>query len=199
MNGTIKKKEIFVKEKIKNLIKLISQFKKKIKKIGNSPVVNLCIKILNKKFYNLGILNKTQCIRSTSIKEMKATDDCFAEINQALVTGISSFGPQWIPEDYYVFEYNYLIYNVGDHFQWHKDQYIPEDDTPKREFSTSTILSLSDDLSGGDFEISSDDGWVQTVPLTVGETLFFKSTTRHKVNRLHVGKRISLVAWIGKK
>ena len=69
MNGTIKKKEIFVKAKIKNLIKLISQFKKKIKKIGNSPVVNLCIKILNKKFYNLGILNKTQCIRSTSIKE----------------------------------------------------------------------------------------------------------------------------------
>lgn len=144
-----------------------------------------------------GVMDRNH--RSTSIKEMKATDDCFAEINQALVTGISSFGPQWIPEDYYVFEYNYLIYNVGDHFQWHKDQYIPEDDTPKREFSTSTILSLSDDLSGGDFEISSDDGWVQTVPLTVGETLFFKSTTRHKVNRLHVGKRISLVAWIGKK
>lgn len=137
--------------------------------------------------------------RSTSVKFLDCFDPKFSTINDALISAIPILDKQINPIDYEVFEYNYLIYNVGDHFKWHSDQYETDDPARLRAFSSSTILHLSDDLEGGDFEIDSGDGFKTHVNLDVGETLFFKSTIKHRVWPLQKGKRISLVAWIRKK
>ena len=61
-----------------------------------------------------------------------------------------------ISSDYLVYEFNYLIYNKGDHFKKHRDRL---DKPPNRIYSTSTLISQSSDFEGGelvypDFELT---------------------------------------------
>lgn len=123
----------------------------------------------------------------------------YPEVCDALLKMINIWDPSLNPNDFYIGEFNYLKYGKGDRFRAHRDR-LPGNTAPasKRIFSTSTIVKVSDDLTGGDFNIA--DPAVQyaflTVPLKVGETLFFDSFTRHEVTEITQGNREVLVAWI---
>ena len=110
---------------------------------------------------------------------------------------------QWnydlIPEEYYVRELSLLKYEKGDHFLKHLDR-INDNNSP-RIFSTTTVLTKSDDLEGGDFLVYPEgNSDAITVDLDVGETIFFDSAkTYHQVNKIKKGSRQVLVAWIHKR
>ena len=132
--------------------------------------------------------------RSTLKKEIDHHE--FFDINYYLLNMINVWDGALNPKDYIVKEYNYLIYNEGDHFKKHRDV-LPADNP--RIFSTSTIISYTDDFEGGEFGIWSDDGYSSIVDLQPGETIFFDSNTQHQVFPVKKGTREVLVAWIYKK
>lgn len=152
-------------------------------------------------FEPAGVYNKKstgvdRTSRSASIKQLNPKD--FPEVNKKLMGLLKTFNPEATEDKFFVKEYNYLIYNVGDHFKWHLD--VIENDKPSyRHFSTTTVLSLSDDLEGGEFGIEDGTGFQTNVSLEEGETLLFDSNTRHKVYPVTKGKRVVLVAWIYNK
>lgn len=132
--------------------------------------------------------------RSTLIKHMQP--DEFVDVNHYLLNMINMWDGSLDPNDYIVKEYNYLIYNEGDHFKKHHDV-LPVDNP--RIFSTSTIISYTDDFEGGEFAIWSNDGYNAVIDLQPGETIFFDSNTYHQVFPVKKGTREVLVAWIYKK
>ena len=131
--------------------------------------------------------------RSASVKQIHPKD--FPQVNEKLIGLLTQFDPKATSDKYYVKEYNYLIYNVGDHFKWHRDV-IKAKDKKLRRFSTTTVLSLSDDLEGGDFGIKDGTGFEVNVNLQERDTLLFESNTEHQVYPVTKGKRVVLVAWI---
>ena len=137
-----------------------------------------------------------QDTRSTTLKKLDY--DLYPDINQCLLNMVQIWDGTLDPKDYYVGEYNYLIYNEGDHFTKHKDV-INNGSNKVRIFSTSTIISYTEDFEGGEFRIWSNDGFNQNIDLQPGETVFFDSNTQHQVFPVKKGTREVLVAWIYKK
>lgn len=135
--------------------------------------------------------------RSTTIKMVDPND--FPSINEKIMKLAAEFDSDFDPEANYVKEYNFLIYEKGDHFTWHRDRIKPDEDGQERRYSSSTILSLTQDLEGGEFGIQSNDGSQNALTLDAGETLMFDARTRHCVYEVTKGKRIVLVAWIYNK
>lgn len=134
--------------------------------------------------------------RSTSLKQIDPKS--FPSVNKKLIKLCKEFDPDMDPDKFYVKEYNFLIYNPGDHFDWHKDK-IKEENRQERKYSSTTVLSLSDDLEGGLFAIDDQQGFQANVDIKLGETLLFRSDLRHRVFPVIKGKRIVLVAWIYNK
>lgn len=119
-------------------------------------------------------------------------------VNEKIMSLCAVFNPDIDAEAHYVREYNFIVYEKGDHFTWHRDL-IPESDGKQRVYSSSTILSLTEDLKGGEFGIQTDDGYRSQVHIQEGETLLFDAQVRHCVYPVTQGKRIVLVAWIYNK
>ena len=136
-------------------------------------------------------------VRSTTVKNInygQFRDICF-ELEQL----VSEWDCELNPKDFQVREFNYLIYKQGDHFCKHRD-FLGERNVKSKEgriFSTTTILSKTDDLEGGDFLL-----WDETdlnsfqITLDVGETILFDSWLNHQITPVIKGQREALVAWI---
>ena len=122
----------------------------------------------------------------------------YPDVCQALLNLVSYWPDPRIKEECIVWEFNYLIYNEGDHFKKHKDR-ITIENQPKRIYSTSTLISQSDDFEGGELIIYDKEETPINTDLKVGETVFFHSTTQHQVNPVTKGTREVLVAWIYEK
>lgn len=138
-------------------------------------------------------------LRSTQIKHGLDPEE-YIDVSKCILDMINIWDGSLDPNDYIVGEFNYLKYSEGDHFVKHSD--LLSDSIGKhneRIFSTSTIISKTDDLKGGEFVIWDNVGIPQEVSLDVGETLFFDSKTNHQVNKVTSGVREALVAWIWKK
>lgn len=125
----------------------------------------------------------------------------YPEVCKSLLNMISIWDSTLNPADFYVKEFNYLKYGKGDHFVRHHDHLIinGKPDPKGRVFSTSTIISKSDDLRGGDFIIWDQYDAEYKPSLDVGETIFFSSFTDHQVRKVLQGNREVLVAWILKR
>jgi len=104
--------------------------------------------------------------------------------------GVSSY-------DYEVREFNYLIYQMGDHFVKHQDA-LRNKDRDNRVFSSITLLNKSDDFSGGALVVYDGDKR-EKINLNVGETIIFRSDVYHEVEVVTSGIRKTLVAWIYEK
>jgi hypothetical protein len=138
-------------------------------------------------------------LRSTQIKKGLNHRE-YVDICKYLLDMINVWDNSLDPNDYIVGEFNYLKYSKGDHFTKHKDKLNQKNEkNNERIFSTSTIISKTDDLKGGEFLIYDRLGNRFDVPLDVGETIFFDSSTQHQVNEVTSGVREVLVAWIWKK
>jgi len=113
------------------------------------------------------------------------------------------FDPFGYSEAYDVMEnMEYLKYDLNGRFTKHKDKIDKpnKDNTPRIEriYSTTTILSKTDDLKGGDFIIYDKSGHPTKVDLDIGDTVMFDSLTDHEVTNINSGIRKSLVVWIHK-
>ena len=133
--------------------------------------------------------------RSTSVKTPKPEE--WFDINGPILSMLESFGED--PREFYVKEYNLLEYQKFDKFVKHRDRIVTGDGKPEREYSTSTIIQMSDNLRGGRFCIWSEDGYSDALDLEVGETVMFSSDTQHEITEVEEGVRLVLVAWIYKK
>ena len=100
-------------------------------------------------------------------------------------------------DDYIIGELHYLRYGTGDHFARHQDAGIGG--TGGRVFSSSTIITMTEDLRGGDFRMWDNDNGCHALDLEPGDTLFFDSKTRHEITKVLSGTREVLVAWIYKR
>ena len=142
-------------------------------------------------------------VRSTKIKNFVKPFD-YPDINKELIKLIPLLDDSKFSDDFYVFEYNYLIYGVGDHFTKHRDLINGEDLTidwsSTRVFSTSTMISESADFQGGEFifyDKYNEEG--EEIKIETGETLLFDATKGHEVKPVTKGTREVLVAWIAYK
>ena len=120
----------------------------------------------------------------------------YPDVCQALLNLVSYWPDPRIKEECIVWEFNYLIYNEGDHFKKHRDRIK---NAPQRIYSTSTLISQSDDFEGGELIIYDKEENPINTDLQVGETVFFHSMTEHQVNPVTKGTREVLVAWIYEK
>ena len=111
-------------------------------------------------------------VRSTKYKN-NINPEHYPEITKSLTDMISIWDSTLNPADFYVKEFNYLKYGEGDHFVRHHDHINinGERDLNGRVFSTSTIISKSDDLRGGDFIIWDQYNAEHNISLDVGETI----------------------------
>jgi predicted 2-oxoglutarate/Fe(II)-dependent dioxygenase YbiX len=139
-------------------------------------------------------------IRSTIVKPLHPNH--YPDVSKGLLSLI----PTWIShhdnitsvaDDYYIGELSYLRYGTGDHFARHQDAGI--NGTSGRIFSTSTIISMTEDLKGGDFYIWDNVNGSHSIDLEPGDTLFFDSRTLHEITTVLSGTREVLVAWIYKR
>lgn len=140
-------------------------------------------------------VNKTS--RSTKIKPFVKPKD-YPDICSQLIKLVNKWNPARLNADFIVYEFNYLIYNEGDHFKRHRDV-IKVKEKPQRIYSTSTLISQSADFEGGELIVYDKDDYPINTDLQVGETAFFDSMTPHQVNPVTKGMREVLVAWIYKK
>ena len=147
--------------------------------------------------YNNGNGKVDKSTRSTKIKDFIQPRH-YPDISNQLIELVNKWNPIRINEDYIVYEFNYLVYNEGDHFKRHRDK-LNKKNAANRIYSTSTLISQSDDFEGGELIIYDKDDNPINTDLQVGETAFFDSTTAHQVNPVTKGTREVLVAWIYKK
>jgi Rps23 Pro-64 3,4-dihydroxylase Tpa1-like proline 4-hydroxylase len=147
--------------------------------------------------------------RSTKLKQFVKPRD-YPDICEQLhkIIGDSNFLDKMItvngviPSDLKVNEFNYLIYEKGDHFVRHRDIFHKSSRyklgnvmVPQRRLSTSTLISESTDFDGGELILYDDHGNEINPGLEVGETIVFDSRKAHKVNPVTKGTREVLVAW----
>ena len=149
--------------------------------------------IINAEIYAKAKLDKN--IRSTKMNAAIKPID-YPDVATQLLQLIPVWNSKRLSSDYLVYEFNYLIYNKGDHFKKHRDRL---DKPPNRIYSTSTLISQSSDFEGGELIIYDGDDEPINTDLQVGETAFFDSWTSHQVNPVTKGTREVLVAWIYKK
>jgi Rps23 Pro-64 3,4-dihydroxylase Tpa1-like proline 4-hydroxylase len=138
-------------------------------------------------------------IRSTLLKT-SVKPEHYPDLNKSMLSLLPLLGPDLHPDRHRVVEYNYLQYNKGDFFTRHRD--VIEEDHPKliRRFSTTTLISESDDFEGGEFLLwDKSDGPSIEIKLEAGETLLFESTKVHEVKPVTKGTREALISWIGIK
>ena len=134
--------------------------------------------------------------RSTKVKvDIKSNE--YSDVAYILEQMVNIWDSILDPKLYTAKEFNYLKYGEGDKFTKHKDV-IPADNANEkiRIFSTSTIISKTDDLVGGEFIIYDNYNIGHEVNLEVGETIFFDSNRHHEVAPVISGVREVLVAWI---
>lgn len=84
-------------------------------------------------------------------------------------------------------------YDVGDHYDWHKD--LGNGQSQYRKISLSVQLSADKDYEGGDLQFWGTDGGPLSVTRELGSVIVFPSWERHRVMPVTRGTRWSLVAW----
>jgi len=99
----------------------------------------------------------------------------------------------------------FTIYNVGQHYTWHVDQF--EDPFKSQTIlngktrKLSTTLLLNDDFEGGEFVFDFTDlkykleNTIEIVEMKKGDIIVFPSFVHHKVNPVTKGTRYSAVQW----
>mgnify|MGYP001391482115 CR=1 FL=1 len=122
----------------------------------------------------------------------------YPEISNELFKFLDIFDGTKDPNKYKLGELEYIEYGVGGKFKKHRDVLKVKEGQSTRAYSSSTLISKTDDLEGGALTIYSSDGYPVDIHLEPGETIFFSSDTLHEVKEITKGYRKVLVAWIHK-
>lgn len=94
----------------------------------------------------------------------------------------------------------YTIYNVGDYYNWHRDD-NPIYNKDKRKISFSIGLNDPNEYEGGELDIEIHGPNIkgkrfETIVLEKNEMICFKSSLWHRVRPVTKGVRKSLVGWV---
>jgi len=88
----------------------------------------------------------------------------------------------------------YCEYEEGDQYDWHVDIASPPPFSA-RKLAITVQLSKSDDYRGGTLLFNT--GGTYTVPRSLGTIIIYPGYLLHKIEPLRLGKRKSLVFWVG--
>lgn len=93
--------------------------------------------------------------------------------------------------------FQYSIYNVGDHYDYHRDVFAHGINALYEQRKLSFTIQLSDpnEYEGGDLEFYNPTGPVKS-NRAKGSITVFPSYHYHRVSPVTKGKRIALVGWI---
>lgn len=130
-------------------------------------------------------------IRSATVKSI--TPEFYFDYNALIENLCEEFAPEHKSSDLIVKEIQYLKYGISDHFKKHSDVISSKN---KRRFSTVTMVSKENDLSGGDLILYDGKGDKYSAGLEVGETIVFYSDTLHEVTPITKGGREVIVSWV---
>ena len=99
--------------------------------------------------------------------------------------------------DYKNSEFQFTEYNVGDFFNWHKDN----NGNTITEFDRycSIVIQLNDEYENGDLQIETTNNAILTIEKSIGTLFIFLSDTQHRVTTITDGNRYTLVNWVGLK
>ena len=96
--------------------------------------------------------------------------------------------------DYKHSQFQFTEYNVGNHFNWHKDTYGEKITNYDR--YCSLVIQLNDTYEEGDLEIKTIEGENLIVEKGVGNLILFLSDIEHRVTPVTSGVRYTLVNWV---
>lgn len=96
--------------------------------------------------------------------------------------------------DYEHSEFKFTQYNVGEHFDWHKDAYGEKITNYDR--YCSLVIQLNNEYEEGDLEIEITDGKIINVEKGTGNLILFLSDIRYRSVPVKSGARYTLVNWI---
>jgi PKHD-type hydroxylase len=105
-------------------------------------------------------------------------------IDSVKVNGFSVSGLQ---------QFQFTEYNIGEHYNWHRDSSINNPMFSDRFYST--VIQLSDEYTEGELQLNIDDTEI-TLDRGLGTLYMFPSYTLHRVKPITSGVRYSLVNWI---
>jgi len=96
--------------------------------------------------------------------------------------------------DYEHSEFQFTEYNIGDHFDWHRDQYGEKITSYDR--YCSLVIQLNDEYEDGNLQIKNAENELITVDKGTGNLILFLSNIEHKVQPVKSGVRYTLVNWV---
>jgi predicted 2-oxoglutarate/Fe(II)-dependent dioxygenase YbiX len=89
--------------------------------------------------------------------------------------------------------FQFTEYNIGEHYDWHRDSSINNPKFSNRFYST--VIQLNDEYTDGELQLNIDDNEI-TLERGLGTLYMFPSHTLHRVKPITSGVRYSLVNWI---
>lgn len=123
--------------------------------------------------------------KTRSCKNIQAHPRMYPELTEALES--------YVNDGSFVKQFDFLSYEVGDHFVRHSDNI---GNIPDRIWTTITLLERSDDLEGGELNIYLNGDDKETIKFDIGQTVIFRSNIEHEVLPIKNGHRKVLVAWL---
>jgi PKHD-type hydroxylase len=91
-------------------------------------------------------------------------------------------------------EFEFTEYNVGNHFNWHKDIYGEEITNYDR--YCSLVIQLNNDYEEGNLQIKGNQNETLTVENGTGNLILFLSNIQHRMLPVKSGVRYTLVNWV---
>lgn len=91
----------------------------------------------------------------------------------------------------------YIVYDVGGHYDWHTDWMKFEDDSIRKLSMIMMLSQVGDDYDGGEFEFQTlyTKREVERIEMNRGDMLIFPSNMSHRVMPVTSGVRKVLVGW----
>ena len=99
--------------------------------------------------------------------------------------------------DYEHSEFQFTEYNVGDFFNWHRDN--NSHNITEFDRYCSIVILLNDEYENGDLQMGTTNDEILTVEKKTGNLVIFLSDTIHRVTQITNGSRYTLVNWVGLK
>lgn len=129
------------------------------------------------------------------VENSKIVDFMFSQFNV-----VNELTPEWNFNLSFFENIQYLKYDEQDHFAWHNDMMVSDEEKPKtRKLSMTLMLSqVGEDYTGGTFEFQSlraGNPAYKEIDLNYGDILVFPSTMEHRIQPITSGSRKCLVAW----
>ena len=96
--------------------------------------------------------------------------------------------------DYEHSDFQFTEYNIGGHFDWHKDVYA--DKITNYDRYCSLVIQLNDGYENGDLQIKNSEDEIINVERGIGNLILFISDIEHRVTSVKSGIRYTLVNWV---